>query len=161
VNCLSLSSYDLADLSSPGSAAWCSSAGKSDLLLWLLAQRSEAIWTCVDPALRWFALLIVPSPRPMKEWPYDLLGLWALREVFYPASGPGGYLSPTSPRSLGWFWDNRPKDPRPNLQVLLTTRNASRAIWWKWFLTVFFCSISLEICNFASHLCLRGRLLIL
>jgi hypothetical protein len=31
VNCLSLSSYDSADLSSPGSAAWGSSAGKSDL----------------------------------------------------------------------------------------------------------------------------------
>jgi hypothetical protein len=30
VNCLSLSSYDSADLSSPGSVAWGSSAGKSD-----------------------------------------------------------------------------------------------------------------------------------
>jgi hypothetical protein len=42
-------------------------------------------------------------PRPMKEWPYDLLGPWAFREVFYPSSGPGGYLSPTSaaqPRAL-------------------------------------------------------------
>jgi hypothetical protein len=37
----------------------------------------------------------------MKERPYDLLGLWAFREVFYLFSGPGGYLSPTSPRSLG------------------------------------------------------------
>jgi hypothetical protein len=40
-------------------------------------------------------------PRPTKEWPYDLLGPWAFREVFYLFSGPGGYLSPTSPRSLG------------------------------------------------------------
>jgi hypothetical protein len=31
------------------------------------AQRCEAIWTCINPALRWFALLIVLSPRPMKE----------------------------------------------------------------------------------------------
>jgi hypothetical protein len=31
VNCLSLSSYGSADLSSPGSVAWGSSAGKSDL----------------------------------------------------------------------------------------------------------------------------------
>jgi hypothetical protein len=30
VNCLSLSSYDSVDLSSPGSVAWGSSAGKSD-----------------------------------------------------------------------------------------------------------------------------------
>jgi hypothetical protein len=36
-------------------------------------------------------------PRPMKEWPYDLLGSWASREVFYPSGGPGGYLSPTFP----------------------------------------------------------------
>jgi hypothetical protein len=48
--------------------------------------------------LRWLLL-----PRPMKEWPHDLLGPWAFREVFYPSSGPGGYLSPTSPRSSGWF----------------------------------------------------------
>jgi hypothetical protein len=34
-------------------------------------------------------------PRPTKEWPYDLLGPWAFREVFYSFSGPGGYLSPT------------------------------------------------------------------
>jgi hypothetical protein len=32
----------------------------------------------------------------MKERPYDLLGPWAFREVFYPSSGPGGYLSPTT-----------------------------------------------------------------
>jgi hypothetical protein len=35
-------------------------------------------------------------PRPMKGWPYDLLGPWAFREVFYPFSGHGGYLSPTA-----------------------------------------------------------------
>jgi hypothetical protein len=34
-------------------------------------------------------------PRPTKERPYDLLGLWTFREVFYFFSGPGGYLSPT------------------------------------------------------------------
>jgi hypothetical protein len=40
--------------------------------------------------LRWLSF-----PRPTKERPYDLLGLWAFREVFYLFSGPGGYLSPT------------------------------------------------------------------
>jgi hypothetical protein len=34
-------------------------------------------------------------PRPTKERPYDLLGSWAFREVFYLLSGPRGYLSPT------------------------------------------------------------------
>jgi hypothetical protein len=42
VKCSSLSPYDSADLSSPGSTAWCSSVGKSDLLLWFLAQRYGA-----------------------------------------------------------------------------------------------------------------------
>jgi hypothetical protein len=75
----------------------------------------------------------------MKEWPYDLLGPWAFREVFYSSSGPGGYLSPTSPRSLGWFWDNRPKDPRSSLRSSFMTRNAFRAVWKTRFLTVSFC----------------------
>jgi hypothetical protein len=60
VNCLSLSSYDSTDLSSPGSVAWGFSAGKSDLLLWFLAQRCGAIRACIDPALHRSALLIVP-----------------------------------------------------------------------------------------------------
>jgi hypothetical protein len=29
------------------------------------------------------------------------LGPWAFREVFYPSSGPGGYLSPTVPYVKG------------------------------------------------------------
>jgi hypothetical protein len=40
--------------------------------------------------LCWLFLL-----RPKKERPYDLLGPWAFREVFYFFSGPGGYPSPT------------------------------------------------------------------
>jgi hypothetical protein len=78
-------------------------------------------------------------PRPMKEWPYDLLGPWAFREVFYPSSGPGGYLSPISPRSSGWFWDNQPKDPRSSLQSLFMTRNVFQAVWQKRFFTVCSC----------------------
>jgi hypothetical protein len=42
-------------------------------------------------------------PRPMKEWPYDLSGPWAFREVFYPSNGPGGYLSPTVATSTNHF----------------------------------------------------------
>jgi hypothetical protein len=42
--------------------------------------------------LCWLFLL-----RPTKEWPYDLLGPWTFREVFYFFSGPGGYPSPTGP----------------------------------------------------------------
>jgi hypothetical protein len=52
--------YDSANLSSPGSAAWGSGAGKSGLLLWFLAQRCGAIWTRVNPTLYRSALLIVP-----------------------------------------------------------------------------------------------------
>jgi hypothetical protein len=71
----------------------------------------RAVWACVDPVLRQSALLDV-SPRPTKGWPHEPLGPRAFREVYYPSGGPGGYLSPISPRSLGWFWNNRPKDPR-------------------------------------------------
>jgi hypothetical protein len=49
VNCLSLSSYDSADLSSPGSVAWGSSAGKSDLLLQFLAQPCGVVRAYTDP----------------------------------------------------------------------------------------------------------------
>jgi hypothetical protein len=60
VNHLSLSSYDSADLSSPGSAVRGSSAGKSDLLLWLLAQCGWAFQACINPALCRSASLVVP-----------------------------------------------------------------------------------------------------
>jgi hypothetical protein len=46
---LSLSSYDSADLSSPGSVAWGSSAGKSDLLLQFLAQPCGVVRAYTDP----------------------------------------------------------------------------------------------------------------
>jgi hypothetical protein len=80
-------------------------------------------------------------PRPTKERPYDLLGLWAFREVFYFFSGPGGYLSPTSPRSLGRFRGNQPKDPRSK----------------KWLPVVFSCSDHSFDRSLVLCLCLRGR----
>ena len=82
-----------------------------------------AVRVCTNPASCQPALLIVP-PRPTKERPYDLWGPWAFREVFYPSSGPGGYPSPTSPRSLGWFWNKWPKDRRSSLQSLILIGNA-------------------------------------
>jgi hypothetical protein len=57
---LSLSSYSSADLSSPGSVVQGSSAGKSGLLLWFLAQRCRAIRAHTDLALCRSALLVVP-----------------------------------------------------------------------------------------------------
>jgi hypothetical protein len=94
VNCLSLSPCGSADLSSHGSVAWGLQRGKVGSLLWSLARRCgpsgfAPIWPHVD-LLCWLSL-----PRPTKERPYDLLGPWAFREVFYSFSGPGGYLSPT------------------------------------------------------------------
>jgi hypothetical protein len=82
-----------------------------------------AVWACTDLALCWSVSLVVP-PRPTRGWPYELWGLWAFREVFYPSSGHGGYLSPTSPRSLGWFWNKRSKDPRSCLRYLILPGNA-------------------------------------
>jgi hypothetical protein len=73
-------------------------------------------------------------PRPTKEWPYDLLGPWASREVFYPSSGPGGYLSPTKPyrkrnrkgirksreKEKGISAQTSPPDPVPRAPAALT-----------------------------------------
>jgi hypothetical protein len=69
-------------------------ARESRILVVVACSTLWVVRACTNPALRQPALLIVP-PRPTKEWPYDLLGPWASREVFYPSSGPGGYLSPT------------------------------------------------------------------
>jgi hypothetical protein len=66
----------------------------------ITAQIHRAVWACVDPVLCQSVLLNI-SPRPSKGRPHELLGPRAFREVFYPSGGPGGYLSPTSPRSLG------------------------------------------------------------
>jgi hypothetical protein len=94
VNWLSLSSYSSADSSSLGSVVRGFSAGKSGLCCGYLLDVGRPsglapIRPCVD-LLHWSFF-----PRPTKGWPYDLLGPWAFREVFYPSSGPGGYLSPT------------------------------------------------------------------
>jgi hypothetical protein len=70
------------------------SAGKSGLCCDLLARRCGL--SGFAPIRSHVALLCwLFLPRPTKEWPYDLLGPWAFREVFYSFSGPGGYLSPT------------------------------------------------------------------
>jgi hypothetical protein len=99
VNCLSSSPCSSADLSSHGSVAWGLQGGKVGFLLRSLARRCGSsgfapIRPHVD-LLCWLSL-----PRPTKERPYNLLGPWAFREVFYSFSGPGGYLSPT-PGSCG------------------------------------------------------------
>jgi hypothetical protein len=91
---LSLSPCSSADLSSRGSVAWGLQRGKVRSLLWSLA------WCCGSSGFapirpRVILLCWLFLPRPTKEWPYDLLGPWAFREVFYSFSGPGGYLSPT------------------------------------------------------------------
>jgi hypothetical protein len=90
---LSLSPYSSADLSSHGSVAWGLQRGKVGSLLWSLAQRCGPSGLApIRPhvnLLCWLSL-----PRPTKEWPYDLLGPWAFREVFYSSSGPGDICPP-------------------------------------------------------------------
>jgi hypothetical protein len=95
VNQLSLSSYSSADPSSLGSVVRGSSVGRSghccDYLLEVIGPSGLAPIRPYVNLLHWSFL-----PRPTKGWPYDLLGPLAFREVFYPSSGPGGYLSPTN-----------------------------------------------------------------
>jgi hypothetical protein len=47
----------------------------------------------------------------------------AFSEAFLPSSGPGGYLSPTRPQSMSWFWNNQPKDSRSSLWFWFS-------LWW-------------------------------
>jgi hypothetical protein len=94
VNQLSLSSYSSADPSSLGSVVRGSSAGRSghccDYLLEVIGpSRLAPIRPYVDP-LHWSSLL---GPQGDDLTNYGALG--PFREVFYPSSGPGGYLSPT------------------------------------------------------------------
>jgi len=112
VNCLSLSPCSSADLSSHGSVAWGLQRGKVGSLLWSLARRCGSsgfapIRPHVD-LLCWLSL-----PRPTKEWPYDLLGPWAFREVFYSLVDPGDIYPPQAPD----LWVNleviSPKIPGP------------------------------------------------
>jgi hypothetical protein len=132
VNRLSLSSYSSTDPSSLGSVVQASSAGRLglcyDYSLEIIGPSGLARIRPYVDLLHWSFL-----PRPTKGWPYDLLGPWAFREVFYPSSGPGGYLSPTSPRSLGWFWNNRSKDPKSSLRSLFVTGSTF------WVIPVSFC----------------------
>jgi hypothetical protein len=127
----------------------------------------RAVWACVDPVFHQSALLDV-SPRPTKGWPREPLGPRAFCEVFYPSGGPGGYLSPTSYWSLGWFWNNRPKDPRSSLQSLILPRNALKISLpgrYFWTLsdpvkTIFYCLLPLlllEIWCSVSGSCFRGQ----
>jgi hypothetical protein len=77
----------------------------------------------VDPIL---CRSILPDIPPLTHEGMALRnnGHEAFRETFLPSSGPRGYLSPTSPQSLSWFWNNRPKDSRSSLQFLILVRNA-------------------------------------
>jgi hypothetical protein len=102
VNRLSLSSDDSANLSSPGSVVRGFSAGKSDLLLRSLAQRCGVVRDCTNPTLCRSASLVVP-PQAHEGVTLRFIGPWAFREVFYPSSGPGGYLSPTVTLNIFYF----------------------------------------------------------
>jgi hypothetical protein len=77
----------------------------------------------VNPILCWSILLDIP-PLAHEGMTLRDNGPEAFREAFLPSSGPRGYLSPTSPQSLSWFWNNQPKDSRSNLQFLILVRNA-------------------------------------
>jgi hypothetical protein len=77
MNRFNLSSYDSADLSSPGSAVWGSSAGKSDLPLRSLAQRCGAVRACSNPALCQSASLVIP-PQAHEGVTLRFIGLLGL-----------------------------------------------------------------------------------
>jgi hypothetical protein len=58
------------------------------------AQIHRATWACVDPILCQSTSPDVP-PQAHEGMTLRTIGPKAFREVFWPSSGPGGYLSPT------------------------------------------------------------------
>jgi hypothetical protein len=113
VNWSSLSYYNSADLSSPGSIV--QGAGKSGLCCGCLLNVIGAIQARADSALHRSALLVVlpQAHERMTLWFIGPLGLsWGLLSFQWTR----GISVPTCPQSLGWFWDNRPKDPRSSLR---------------------------------------------
>jgi hypothetical protein len=75
-------------------------AREGQIIVAIIAQIHRTVWACVDPVLCQFASLDVP-PQTHEGMTLRIIGPTAFREVFYPSGGPGGYPSPTSPRSLG------------------------------------------------------------
>jgi hypothetical protein len=137
--------------------------GKVGSLLRSLLKFIESFWARVDPILHQSASPNVP-PQAHEGMALRNIGPKAFREVFQPSSGLGGYSSPTSPQSLSWFGNNRPKDSRSSLQLLILTTNAlkiglsSRCFWTlsdsiKWSSVVFFCCYSLVFALFLRNRC--------
>jgi hypothetical protein len=164
VDWLSLSSYNSADPSSFGSDVQGSRAGRSGRCRDHCSNSSGRLGLCSSDLVL-IRFIGCSSPGPRRD---ELADYWAPREVSCPSGGPGGYPSPTSPQSLGWFWNNRPKDPRSSLQSLILTRNASEISLpghYFWTLsnpvkTIFHCLLLLlflEIWCSVSGSCFRGQ----
>jgi hypothetical protein len=148
VNRLSLSSYNSADLSPLCSDVWGPYAGRSGHCCGhcstssgrLGLRRSGLVVLCqsaspdVPPQAHEGTTLRIIGPMGLSWGP---LSFWWTQ----------GYPSPTSPRSLAWFWNNRPKDPRSSLQFSILIRNAlkiSLSSYCFWTLsdpikTIFYC----------------------
>jgi hypothetical protein len=121
VNRLNLSSYNSVDLSSFSSDTWGCRAGKSCRCC---GRRSNPLGR---PGLSWSNLASIhfarrSSPGLGRD---GLAKYWAqgLSRDLLAFQWTRGYLSPTSPQSLSWFWNNRPKDSRSSLRFLILIRN--------------------------------------
>ena len=66
------------------------------IIVVVAAQIHWAVWACVDPILCQSTSPDVP-PQAHEGMTLRTIGPKAFREVFWPYSGPGGYLSPTPP----------------------------------------------------------------
>jgi hypothetical protein len=73
--------------------------GKIGSKLWITFKSTQAAWARVDPILRRSILPVIP-PLAHEGVALQNNGPGVFREAFQPSSGPGGYLSPTSPQSL-------------------------------------------------------------
>jgi hypothetical protein len=75
-------------------------AREGRILVAVAVQTHRAVWTCVNPILCQSTLADMP-PQAHEGLTLRIIGPTGLSRGLYPSSGPGGYLSPTSPQSLG------------------------------------------------------------
>jgi hypothetical protein len=78
-------------------------------------QTCRAVWACIDPTLCQTASLDV-LPQAHEGMTLRIIGPTGLSWGLSSFQWTRGYPSPTSPRSLDWFWNNQPKDLRSSLQ---------------------------------------------
>jgi hypothetical protein len=146
VNCLSLSSYGSADLSLPGSVAWGSSAGKSDLCCGRLLN-AVGRSGLHQSGLTSTYFTDCPSPGPRRNGLTIYWALGPLARSFTLLVDPGDICPPQPPTSIGSILHMCPLHPRH-----LSYRSSIVSTTWSAPTWPCVCRCPLMSATMASHL---------